>query len=147
MDIQKIKYNQELIKNKIRLQKELNMVEKELDKSQQSCDHIRICLGWNGPYQYRDTSIFKCLLCSEREPESHYNVVDATNYKKFQYSHGEFIDDRKKRFSELQELAMNMIIENPSITEEELVKKLNDLIKEDEAKSKDIEKKLGRKFI
>lgn len=147
MDIQRIKYNRELIKNKIRLKKELNMVEKEIEESQDSCNHIRICLGWNGPYQYRDTSITQCLWCSEVDPRSLYNVIDATNYKSSLYSHGQYSSVREKRFSEIQELAMNMLIENPKITEEEIVTRLNEIIKKDEEKTRLIEKKLGRQFI
>lgn len=68
MDIQKIKYNRELMKTKIRLKKELNMVEKEIEESQDSCNHVRVCLGWNGPFQYRDTNFIQYLLCSEVDP-------------------------------------------------------------------------------
>lgn len=147
MDIQKIKYSKELIKNKIRLKKELSMIEKEIEESQDSCNHIRICLGWNGPFQYRDTSITQCLLCSEVDPRSLYNVVDATNYKSSLYGHGEISSDREKRLSEIQELVVSMLVENPKLREEELVARLNEIMKEDKEKTRLLGKKLGRKFI
>lgn len=140
MDIQRIKYNRELIKNKIRLKKELNMVEKEIEESQDSCNHIRICLGWNGPYQYRDTSITQCLWCSEVDPRSLYNIIDATNYKSSLYSHGQYSSDREKRLLEIQELAINMLMENPKLTEEEMVTRLNGIMREDKEKTKILEK-------
>lgn len=136
MDIQKIKYNRELIKNKIRLKKELNMVEKEIEESQDSCNHIRVCLGWNGSFQYRDTSIIQCLWCSEIDLRSLYNVIDATNYKSSLYGHGQYSSDREKRLLEIQKLAINMLMENPKLTEEEMVTRLNNIMKEDEEKIK-----------
>lgn len=140
MDIQKIKYNSELMKAKRRLKNELNMVEKEIEKSQDSCNHIRICLGWNEPFQYRNTSIIQCLLCSEVDPRSFYNVVDATNYKSSLYGHGESSSDREKRLLEIQGLVVNMLIENPELREEDIVTRLNEVMKEDKEKTKVLEK-------
>lgn len=147
MDIKRMKYSQELLKNKIRLAKELRMVNSEIDKQQETCNHISICLGWDGSFQYRDTSIHTCLLCQEYDPDSRYKIIDATNYKKSQYSHGEIESYREDRLVEIQEIAMNMTKENPSITEEELVDRLTKLIKKEEEKTKYIEKKLDYKFI
>ena len=140
MDVQKIKYNKELIKNKIRLKKELNMIEKEIEDSQGCCNHIRICLGWNGPFQYRNTSITQCLLCSEVDPRSLYNVVDATYYKSSLYGHGEISSDREKRLLEIQELVVDMLVENPKLSEEDLVTRLNEIMKEDKEKTKVLQK-------
>ena len=47
MDVQKIKYNHELFKNKIRLENETIMINREIKKQQLKCNHIRICLGWD----------------------------------------------------------------------------------------------------
>lgn len=147
MDIKKIKYNQELIKNKIKLEKELKMISKEIEDSQKSCNHIRVCLGWDGPYQYRDTSIHLCLLCREYDPDTKYKGIDATNYRKLIFSHGECESYREKRLLELQQLAMNTMLANPTITEEELIQKLTEIIEVDEEETKVIEKKLGYKFV
>lgn len=147
MDILNLKYNKELMKTKSRLEKELKMISEEIEKSQESCNHIKVCLGWNGPYQYRDTSIHLCLLCRDYDPDTKYKTVDATNYKKLQYSHGEFERDREERLLELQELTMNMMMENPSTTEEEIVEKLNEIIQEDVRKNNELEKKLRIKTI
>lgn len=140
MDIQKIKYNKELIKTRIRLANEQNMIEKEIEESQDSCNHIRICLGFNGSYQYRDTSIVQCLFCSEVDPRSLYNIIDATYYKTVLYEHGQFSFYREKRLLEIQELAINIIVEHPEITEAELVTELNHIIKEDIEKTKVLKK-------
>ena len=59
MDVQKIKYNHELFKNKIRLENETIMINREIKKQQLKCNHIRICLGWDdGASSYFNT----CLL-------------------------------------------------------------------------------------
>ena len=101
MDNQRIKYNQELIKNKIRLEKQLKMVNKEIDENKKLCDHIRVCLGWDGPFQYRDTSFHTCLFCQKDDPDSQYRMIDATNYRKLKYSHGEYEMAREARLLEI----------------------------------------------
>ena len=63
------------------------------------------------------------------------------------YSHGQYSSDREKRLLEIQELAVNMLIENPRLTEAEIVMQLNGIIKEDEEKTRLLEKTLGYKFI
>ena len=131
MDIQHLKYSNELIKTQIRLVKEMNIINQELANQQESCNHIRVCLGWDGPYQYRDTSIFNCLLCWDIDPHNNYKTVDATDYKKIQYSHGEHRRYREGRLLDLHDLALSIIVENPSITEEELIEKLNNIIQSD----------------
>lgn len=147
MDIQKIRYNQKLSKNKQKLEKELKMVSTEIENIQDSCNHIKVCLGYNGPFQYRNTSIHLCLFCREYDPDTKYKIVDATNYRKPMFSHGQNENYREERLLELQELVIVIMKDNPSITEEELIEKLTEIIKEDEEKTKNIEKKLGYKFV
>ena len=146
MDNQRIKYNQELIKNKIRLEKQLKMVNKEIDENKKLCDHIRVCLGWDGPFQYRDTSFHTCLFCQKDDPDSQYRMIDATNYRKLKYSHGEYEMAREARLLEIQELAMGIMKENPSITEKQLVEELTEIIKADAENTKTIKKKIRPNF-
>lgn len=143
MDIQNLKYNRELIKTKSRLEKELEMVNDKIKTKQESCNHIKVCIGWNGPFLYRDTSIDLCLLCCEDDPNTKFRVIEAYDYKKEEYDHGQLSSYREKRFEDLQQLTMNIMTENPSITEEQLIEKLNIIIEEDKIK----EKKLGFKPI
>lgn len=143
MDIENIKYNQELMHKKIRLEKDLDKANQFIREQQSSCNHIKVCLGWCGPFQYRDTSIHQCLLCYEFDPESKYKLVDATYYKKMKYSHGETERYREEKLAELEKLVIKLLTENPNLTEEELVTALNNIIKEDEEVTKKIEKKIG----
>lgn len=145
MDIKKIKYNQELIKNKIRLEKELKMVNQEIEDNQDKCNHIKVCIGWDGSFLYRDSSINLCLICGEKDPVSKYKTLQAYDYKKEYYSHGEMKTYREKRFIEIQQLALNIITEQEDITEEELIQKLNNIIEEDTEKEKSTNKQLKYK--
>ena len=140
MDIQNLKYNVELIKTKTRLEKELKMVKSEITDSQEKCNHIRVCLGWNGRFQYRDTSINECLLCGDIDPYSIYETIDATKYKKNIYGHGQQEKDRESRMSELRELAIGIIQYNPTITEIKLIEKINQIIEKDQEQTKKLEK-------
>lgn len=62
--------------------------------------------------------------------------MDATNYKSSLYGHGESSSDRENRLLEIQELVVNMLGENPELKEEELVTRLNEIMKEDKEKTK-----------
>lgn len=132
MDIKRIKYNYELLKNKVRLQKELEMVNTEIEKRQSSCNHINVCIGWNGPFLYRDTSINRCLLCGENDPIEYEDCLEAQDYKKEKYSHGELESYREKRFEELQNLTLDIIKNKPEINQKELVKKIKTKIENNE---------------
>jgi len=146
MDIQNFKYNKVLMETKSRLEREIKMVSKEIENSQKSCNHISVCLGYDGQIQYKDTSIHLCLLCRKHNPNTQYKIVDATDYKKPIYGHGELKSDREERLLELQTLTMNIALENPSITEEELIESLNKTIQKNIEENKKIEKKIGIKF-
>ena len=143
MDIENIKYNQDLMSKKSKLERDLEKVNQFISEQQSSCDHISVCLGWNGQFQCRDTSICKCLLCYDFDPKSKYKLVDATNYKRMKYSHGEYKRDREERLSELEKLVIKLLTENPNLTEEELVTSLNNIIKEDEEMTNNLEKKIS----
>lgn len=146
MEEQVIIYNRKLMRQKATLERNLKTISNEIENLQESCNHIRVCLGWDGAYQYRDTSVFNCLLCRDYDPDTKYKTLDATNYKKMQYSHGQNESYRESRLLELQNLALAIIIENPSITEEELIEKIENIIKKDEQETKKLEKSLGHKI-
>lgn len=137
MDVKQIKWNQELIKNKIRLNKQLKMINSEIDKQQHNCNHISVCLGWDGQFQYRNTSFNICIFCHENDPKSKY-IIDATDYKKELYGHGESEEAREKRLSDLQNLAISKLEETPDISEEVLVEQINSIITESKSKAKQI---------
>lgn len=139
MDVQKIKYNHELLKNKIRLKNETIMINREIKKQQFDCNHIRICLGIDdGASPYFDTGFNVCLFCQKNNPESRYETVYARSYKEELYYYGIAEGDREDCLKELQDLALSIITENSGITESELVEKLTNIISETEKKPKQI---------
>ena len=126
----KIKYNQTLTQSKKKLITELEEIKKQLEVQKEDCDHIKVCLGWNGPYQYRDTSICECLFCRESDPETNYPLIDASYYKDEIYSHGELSKYRESRMIELQNIAMYLLKENPNLSYDELISRMNIIIKD-----------------
>lgn len=124
-----ISYNLSLCQRKNILKKEIERIDSELKLQQDVCDHISVCIGWDGPYLYRDTSICKCLICGQNEPDSKYPTIEAYNYKKEIYSHGELSSYGKDRFIELQNLAINILNRKPDLSMIQLVEILSDIIK------------------
>lgn len=119
MDIKRMKYNQELIKNKIRLEKQLKMVNKELAIQQDECNHIRVVLDCDGSYKYQriDNSIMYCLNCAAdlsyvRQPSP---IIDATFY------------NRGLNYLERLQNVRNVIIKikesNPEISDKDLLER------------------------
>lgn len=123
-----INYNLLLSQRKNMLKKEIDRIDSELKLQQDVCDHIKVCIGWNGPFLYRDTSICKCLICGENEPDSRYPLIEAYDYKKEIYSHGELSSYRENRFIELQNLAINILNRKPDLSMAQLVEIISDII-------------------
>lgn len=124
-----INYNLLLSQRKNMLKKEINRIDSELELQQDVCDHIKVCIGWDSPFLYRDTSICKCLLCGENEPDSRYPLIEAYDYKKEIYSHGELSSYRENRFIDLQDLAINILNRKPDLSMIQLVEIMSDIIK------------------
>ena len=127
----KIKYNQSLDQRKEQLLSELEEVNKQIKEQQKECDHISVCIGWCGLYLYRDSAYHKCLICGENSPESRYPIIEAQNYKREIYSHGEEFKDRKDRFIELQNLAIYILNRKPDLSMKQLVEIISNIVKDE----------------
>lgn len=123
----KIRYNQSLNNDKVKLLNELKSIEKRLDYIKNNCDHVAVCLGINTESA---TSVCECLFCREVDPNTNYKKIDASNYKVELYGHGELAVDREERMLELQMIAMNLSNANLSLTNEELIDSINRIIKD-----------------
>lgn len=139
--IQRLKYNQTLQETKVRLEKELKMVNQEIETQQNQCDHIEIILGSTDSHLDRDTIISECLFCGKKGLPQYTPQIDAHIYKKHKYSNGEA--GRFGRLKEIQDLWLQYITENPGLTEEEIIEKIREVIKEDEEKYKQLKKTLN----
>ena len=127
----KIKYNQSLDQRKEQLLSELEEVNKQIKEQQKDCDHISVCIGWCGLHFYRDSAYHKCLICGENSPESRYPIIEAQNYKREIYSHGEEFKDRKDRFIELQNLAIYILNRKPDLSMKQLVEIISNIVKDE----------------
>ena len=127
----KIKYNQSLDQRKEQLLSELEEVNKQIKEQQKDCDHISVCIGWCGLHLYRDSAYHKCLICGENSPESRYPIIEAQNYKREIYSHGEEYKDREDRFIELQNLAIYILNRKPDLSMKQLVEIISNIVKDE----------------
>lgn len=123
MDVKKIKYNHELFKNQVKLERQLVMVEEELDKAKKNCYHIVAITGEKEEFNYR-----QCLLCGSKSFRNNDYLINAVSYKKDLYGHGENMESRQDRYLDLQNLTVRVIEENPDLDEYNLYVKLKEEI-------------------
>lgn len=123
MDIQRIKYNAELIKNKIRLQKELKMIDEEIISQQKSCNHLNVSIGLldceTGDYEHT----YECLFCGIQDLDGEYiPTITASSYLQTNLRvHYSFKTRRNMILGSLRNLSLQYISSNPSCTMEELI--------------------------
>lgn len=143
-DIKKIKYLRELEEQKNNLQRQIDLINQNIEDQRKSCLHLGVNLGYYA--QYPSTmNKYRCLLCGAGRDDDFFYVSNSVDAEKYlpQY------DVRNKsecdiKFDNVQKLAIEILKENPNITREELILKLNDLIQESISLS-DIHKKTRRK--
>lgn len=71
------------------------------------------------------------MICGENSPESRYPIIEAQNYKREIYSHGEEFNDRKDRFIELQNLAIYILNRKPDLSMTQLVEIISNIVKDE----------------
>ena len=106
MDIKHFKYTQELIKTKATLKNQLKFVSKEIEESQQKCDHIMVDFGY-----------LHCILCGKVNYD-----IDKKNIIELSKEYGNL--DRVSEYEYLRNKAIELINNNENITREELIKEL-----------------------
>lgn len=99
--------------------------------NQKECDHIVVCLGYDGLYQYRDNSFGTCLLYEKNDPNSNYKIINTTYFKETLYGNGKTYKNRVRRLKEVQNIALRIARKNPKITEIELVEEITNIIEID----------------
>lgn len=128
MDIKKLKYNRELMKTKIKLTRELTMVEKELKHQQASCNHIAIYLEKNSSTE----NICLCLLCREKYTTNELKkpFIDAWWYRTTLLRRY----DEEILLNMLQNQCIEITSENSDLPEEEMIEKLNQYLTKEKNK-------------
>ena len=137
MDIQNIKFAQELVKNKIRIQKELNMVNVALDELKKGCNHLYVSLS------EEPKVVSKCLFCEDEIIDNNEIAkVNAIYYKQGRYSKGYNSEQREGKLRALQDIVIGYLEENANINQEEIITNLNKKIEEDQENYKAQEKRI-----
>lgn len=122
--VEKIKNLRELEMQKFELEKKLAFINRNIKEQQMTCLHIDVNLG-----KYMLYDRYCCILCGEENIEKDFEpeyIIHAENYLP-QYD----INDEKQcnnKFDHIQTLALGLLKDNPNMSREELVDKLNNLI-------------------
>lgn len=146
--IDKIKYIMDLEDRKSKLQRQISKISNEISEQKNSCSHISVDLGYYGLYPSTGDK-YCCLLCGMGKNREYYYepkyMVHAENYLT-QY---DIKDDSQciEKLEHIQILALGILRDNPDMSDEELVSKLNDLIENSIAKSQQTEENNGPKLI
>lgn len=144
----KIKYIMDLEDRKSKLQRQISKISNEISEQKKSCSHISVDLGYYGLYPSTGDE-YCCLLCGMGKNREYYYepkyMVHAENYLT-QY---DIKDDSHciEKLEHIQILALGILRDNPDMSDEELVSKLNDLIENSIAKSQQAEENNGPKLI
>jgi len=149
MDVQQIKFNQDLFKNKIKLERQLEMINDEIREVQTNCNHICIVSGYKGEEYSRKNMIRECLFCrtEEFDSEKKYPTIYGYTYKRLKYGNGEDPEQRHERIKEILELWIKIKKENPEYNDERLIELIDTEISKDEQKNQTMEKTLKHPII
>ncbi len=137
MNITSIKYNHELWKRKIELERNLKYIESEISDHQKTCEHIRVLFSREGAnIRPGDFKLEQCLFCGKQDLPEFYPLINASTYRRrFKRDFGEE-QTIKENIKILQELCVVLLKENPDLTEEELIEKVEQEIQKDNEENK-----------
>lgn len=129
--VDKVKYIMELEEQKAQLERKLAIINGKIDTEREGCSHVSVDLGYYGLYPSTGDE-YCCLLCGKGKIHDYYYdpryMVHAEEYLP-QY---DIKDDEQclAKFEHIQTLALGTLKENPEMSNEELVTRLNNLIQE-----------------
>ena len=133
MDVKKIQYIQNLIKNKIRIERELEALNIIIDEIKEECDHLEVKVT-DGP-----CNSTRCLFCGKKLGNTNDSLltINACTYKEEEYHKGFSEAEKLARLNDLRSFTIECLLINPDITREELIEELNrELNKEEKSKKK-----------
>lgn len=129
--VDKVKYIIGLEEEKAQLERKLAIVNGKINTQREACSHVSVDLGYYGMYPSTGDE-YCCLLCGMGKNREYYYdpkyMVHAEDYLP-QY---DIKDDEQciAKFEHIQTLALGVLKENPEMSNEELVSRLNNLIQE-----------------
>ena len=125
----KIKRIRELERKKYVLERELMSINEGITEEKETCMHISVNLGNYGFYPVVESK-YRCLICGKGEGNEYFSaneyIVHAEDYLP-QYDISDFKQCNNK-FSFIQTIAIGLLKDNPDMSREEWVDKLNSLI-------------------
>lgn len=128
---EKIKYLRELEIKKDKLEKQLESINNNIEEEKDLCSHISVDLGYYGLYP-KTGDKYRCLICGKGKGDEYFYepnyVVHAENYLP-QYDIKDEIQSDTK-FNHIQTIFIGLLKEDPTISREELVDKMNNLIQQ-----------------
>ena len=129
MDVKKIKFSSNLIQTKIRLEREINELNRLIDENTEDCEHLRVKVTEGTKFSTR------CLFCGQKLPgQDEELVIDACGYKCEEYHQGYSEAEKLARLNDLRRLTIEYLLVEPEMTREELIEKLNHELEKDEQK-------------
>ena len=120
----------QLKKEKERLLEKASLVDEEIENKQKDCSHIYVDLGSYGKYSISQNECL-CLICGKVKENKYYYETLEKRIHAEKYLPGFNLTDETqcmKKFERVQEIALTILREYPSLSDKELVDRLNSLI-------------------
>jgi len=134
--VDQIKSILELEEEKENLEGKLSLINEKIKKIKNDCSHVSVNLGYYGVYPSTGDE-YCCLLCGMgKNREFYYDTRYMVHAENFMPKY-DIKDDKQciEKFENIQILALGILKENPDMSNEELVSRLNTLIESDNSKS------------
>jgi len=136
MNIENLKYSQELFQRKLKLEQDLKLLEKDRADFQKNCHHIRISFGFESPSA--KLPFERCLFCGMEDVGDSYPFINASTYQRRVHSTFGFSKRVENGFSKFRELCIEALEENPLLAEEDLIERIKcELQRDEEINQKD----------
>ena len=120
----------ELKKEKERLLEKASLADEEIKNKQKDCSHIYVDLGSYGKYSTSQNECL-CLICGKvKENKYYYETLDKRIHAE-KYLPGFNLTDETqcmKKFERVQEIALTILREYPSLSDQELIDRVNIVI-------------------
>lgn len=137
-NLDEIKYIIELEKEKTKLEREVSLINDKIKGIKNICSHVSVDLGYYGIYPSTSDE-YCCLLCGMGKNREYYYDPKYIVHAEAYLSQYDIKDDEQciAKFEHIQTLALGILKENPKMSNEELVSRLNNLIEESISYNKD----------
>ena len=129
--VEKIKYINDLEMEKLILERKLAAINGKINTQRENCSHVSVDLGYYGLCPSTGDE-YCCLLCGMGKNREYYYDPRYMVHEEEYLPQYDIKDDEQciAKFEHIQTLALGILKENPEMSNEELVTRLNNLIQE-----------------